>query len=183
MKPWHLIPILAGTVALTIFVSSTIAGPGTSAGMSAREIRAVSVVRLPGSSSTSFHGFEDVPGASTTFTVRPNMRRLVLARFTTDASCTNTDSFVGPLYCSARILISAGPGGTFVEMEPQPAGHFEVFVAHGESGARAMDRSYGPVGPGTYTVKVQYGLPFIGSVGTPALHFSFSHLTVERARM
>jgi hypothetical protein len=55
-----------------------------------------------------------------------------------------------------------------------------VFLAH-HNRERSIDRSYGPVGPGSYTVKVQYGLPFIGSIGTPSFSLSFTHLTVEAA--
>ncbi|MGH2450816.1 MAG: hypothetical protein ACRDGE_06035 [Candidatus Limnocylindria bacterium] len=165
---------------MTVFVSATLAGPDTKRKIHARDIKAVSVVRIAAPRTTSFHGFEDVAGAAVRFKVVG--RRLVIARFTTDSSCTNRHSLTGPLYCSVRIMISAGPGGTFVEMAPQPASHFEVFTTDGDSGSHAMERSFGPVRPGNYTVKVQFGLPFLGNIGQPSFSLRFSHLTVERAR-
>lgn len=180
MRTWLLVPIVAATALLTV-VSWSLAGPGTQTTVDANAIKTVSVVRLPGGVSTSFHGFEDVPGATATVNVPAHAHRLVIAQLTTDASCSNRDAVVGPLYCSARIMISAGSGGSFVEMAPQPASHFEVFATDGENGERSIDRSFGPVGPGSYTVKVQFGLPFIGSIGTPSFSLSFTHLTVEAA--
>jgi hypothetical protein len=181
LRRWQLIPVVAATAVLTAFVASTLADPAATT-RTGTEIGSVTVVREPAPTSTSFQGFEDVPGASATLTVPISTRALAIARFATDSNCTNTHSVVGPLYCSVRIMISAGPGGNFVEMEPAPASHFEVFQTHGNSGAQAIERSCGPLRPGRYTVKVQYGLPFVGNVGTPSFGLRFWHLTVERVR-
>lgn len=128
--------------------------------------------------------FEDVPGASAQIKVKE--KSLLIARFASDASCVaqfrlSPDEPPLPAWCSVRILASVGPGGDFVEMEPVMQ-RFEIFQVHQGTATHAIERSFGPVSPGTYTVKVQYSIPFgiePGSIFT----LTGWHLTVEGASL
>jgi len=105
---------------------------------------------------TTSADFVDVPGASVPITV--SNRSILISRFSSDSFCAaafTIGNTVTPGFCSVAILASTGPGGSFVEMNPQTAG-FEEFQVNQGSGAHAIERSTGPVPPGTYTVKVQY---------------------------
>lgn len=65
-------------------------------------------------------------------------------------------------------------------MEPVMSG-FEIFQVHQGEGAHAIERSFGPVSPGTYTVKVQFSIPF-GIEPGATFNLTGWHLTVEGAR-
>jgi hypothetical protein len=131
---------------------------------------------------TSSRDFVDVPEASAEITV--DKTSVLVARFASDSFCSAQFTLVGmvqPSYCSLRLLASVGPGGDFVEMEPVML-IFEEFQVDQGTGAHAIERSFGPISPGTYMVKAQFSIPFGID---PGATFSLTgwHLTVEGATM
>jgi hypothetical protein len=67
-------------------------------------------------------------------------------------------------------------------MNPQTSG-FEEFQVNQGSGAHAIERSAGPVPPGTYTVKVQYRIFVSPASALPSNTFQLTawHLIAEAA--
>lgn len=145
------IPIVLVLVA-TLAVQSAIAGTSTT--VSGKSVTAVRVVRNTSLSSTESTTFRDIPEATTTITVPAHTRALILAGFSAETECIAPGE--SRTICSVRILV----GGK--EADPASGSDFAFTVSNpGESGAFAweshyMDRSRGPLGPGTYTVKAQY---------------------------
>jgi hypothetical protein len=131
---------------------------------------------------TDSRAFVDVPGASAEITVKK--KSVLIARFASDSFCVaqfrvSPNEPLSPGWCSVRILASVGPGGNFVEMDPVMS-RFEVFQVHEGEGAHAIERSFEPVSPGTYTVKVQFSIPF-GIEPGATFALTGWHLTVEGA--
>jgi hypothetical protein len=131
---------------------------------------------------TTSTDFIDVPGASADITVERNS--ILIARFASDTFCSAKFTIEGmlvPGFCSVVILVS-GPGGNFVEMEPVTSG-FENFQMDNGTGAQAIERSFGPISPGKYTVKVQFRIFVSPDTAQPGNTFALTawHLTVEGA--
>jgi hypothetical protein len=149
-----------------VVVVPAIGSPATSKG--GKSITAVKVVRETAAQTTGSATFVDVPGASTTITVPAGQRALILARFSGESNCSSGD--VGG-WCSLRIRIGGASGApasesdfAFDSVDSSEAAGCDADLCGWES--HSMDRSRGPLGPGTYTVKVQWSVvPFdIGSV-------------------
>lgn len=89
--------------------------------------------------STSSATFVDVPIALVKITIPDGPNQLVVARFTAEAACRNSDT------CSVRIMANGG------EMRPNSGSDFlfshDIFTAH------AGDRS-AILAPGAYTIHV-----------------------------
>lgn len=94
----------------------------------------------------------DLPGAATSVTVPPGQNSRIIATFTAESAC-----FGAEVNCITTILIGSAEG------DPAVAGDFAWDTNRegdtpttfaGE--AHAMTRSRGPLGPGTYDVRVQY---------------------------
>jgi hypothetical protein len=155
MRRTTLLPLV---VAVTLCLASGVALAATTV-VQGNAINKVSVVREdqvqnlgPNTSTT----FVDLPGASTTVTVPAGQRGLLLARFSAESDCESD----GPGYCSVRI-VATPTGGQSTEMQPA-AGLDFAFDSPDAGGAgvdtldaHSMDRSL-VVGPGNYTVKVQW---------------------------
>lgn len=129
-------------------------------------------------------GVCDVPGALAK--IRVHKKSIVIARFASDSFCLAQFRVLPteplqPAYCSVRILASTGPGGDFVELEPSTS-IFQEFQVHEGSGAHAIERSSDPLSPGTYTVKVQFSIPF-GIEPGATFALTGWHLTVEAATL
>jgi hypothetical protein len=146
------IPIVVA-LAATLLVQSAVAG--TSSTISGKSVTAVRVVRDTSASGTGSTTFRDIPGATTTITVPANARALILVSFSAETECIAPGE--SRTICSVRILV----GGQ--EADPASGADFAFDIAEpvGEGGAFAweshsMDRSRGPLGPGTYTVRAQY---------------------------
>jgi hypothetical protein len=135
----------------------------------------VSVVRSTDIFNTNTKTFKTIPGASTQITVPAGEHAVLIARFTTQQDCTVGDG--NPTgTCMARIL-----AGT-TEMKPASGGQILDTVSNGApAGVRsaALDRSIGPVGPGTYTIKVQVRVTSSKMI----LEVTDWHLTVERVHV
>jgi hypothetical protein len=146
--------LIAALAALAVGASAnaalaTITGTQSAAG---RQPTFVSIVRGANSSSATSSSWVDLPGASTTVTVPSGHKAMLLARFSGESACDGA----GTETCSIRVLI----GG--VEAAPA-AGIADAFDSN-DSGqetsnswqADSIERWRSSLGPGSYTVKVQY---------------------------
>jgi hypothetical protein len=169
------VSLVLGAVLATLAVQAATAGTTTT--VAGRSVTAVKVVRDKTDSTTGSTSFEDLPGASTTITVPAKTRALILARFSAESVCVGPQS--AQTICSVRILI----GGQ--EADPASGSDFAFDSANwGADGpysweSHSMDRSRGPLGPGTYTVKVQYLVTVVGA----AFRLDDWSLTAERVEV
>ncbi len=169
-----MIPLVA-LFAASLLVKSAVAGSATT--VSGSSVTGVKVVRDTAATSVGSTSFEDLPEASTTVRVPQGTRALILARFSAESLCLGPSG--SPEVCSVRILI----GGQ--EAEPASGSDFAFDSSNGGADGpyswegHSMDRSRGPLGPGTYTVKVQAKVTLVGG----AFGLDDWSLTVERVRV
>jgi hypothetical protein len=169
-----LIP-LAALLGAASLVQSAVAGSATS--VSGSSVTGVKVVRDTAGTSIGSTTFEDLPEASTTVKIPAGTRALILARFSAESLCLGPSG--SPEVCSVRILI----GGQ--EAEPASGSDFAFDSSNGGADGpyswegHSMDRSSGPLGPGTYIVKVQAKVTLVGG----AFGLDDWSLTVERVRV
>jgi hypothetical protein len=167
---------IAGAVvvcALLIGLLATLA-LGVSGTLSGGPITAVRVSDVA-SADVILATYEDVPGAAAGFGVPTNSQAIVLARFSGFASVFPKGSD-----CVVRIVIGP-PGGPFNEMRPTGGSIFIRADTDTATATSSIDRSYGPIGSGTYVVKVQARVDSLpGSSG--ACQLGQASLTVERVR-
>jgi hypothetical protein len=157
-------------------VGVTVAGAaGSRTAAAGGSIDRVSVVRSTETFNTSTKTFQTIPGASTQITVPAGEHALLIARFTTQQDCTVGDgSPTGN--CMAKLLANTS------EMKPASGGQIIDSVSSGAAAgvkAGVLDRSFGPVGPGTYTIKVQVRVTSSKMI----LEVTDWHLTVERVHV
>ena len=103
-----------------------------------------------------------VPGAAVNITVPAGEQALIVVRFSPSVICSGTG------VCESRITIDG------VEAEPKKPASFD---SSNHWGAMYTERSLGPLGPGTYTVRGQV-LTAPGKSATTLFVRSF-HMTVE----
>lgn len=163
-------PLVAMAVVAVVAAGVTGTAIGLPTSGQGGTITGVKVVRGTDLQETSSQAFVDLPGASTSITVPPGQRALILARFTAESSCLSGKA-VG--WCSVRILI----GG--VAAEPSAGLDFKFdstprFADDAFAYAHSMERSRA-LGAGTHAVKVQWA--------TRNARFQLDdwHLAVERA--
>lgn len=142
---------------------------------SGRRVNRVKIRRSDEQSSTSSTNFENVPGGKVNITV-PRGEAVLLMSFTAESICFS--EIATPGQCHARITVNGD--------EAAPASGTEYIFDSNDSGTetklsgegRSMDRSRGPLAPGTYTVRVQ------AAVSDADLEFLLDDwsLTVERIR-
>jgi len=143
---------------------------------SAGPITAVNVVSDNGLQETSSRTFVDIPGAATSIRVPSRQRGLIVARFSAASQCGSLNPDDDG--CFVRILV----GG--VEAEPTSAGPFDMAACCPNSSngdafeSHQIERSRGPLPPGSYPVKVQWQ----ADAENQFMLWSW-HLTVERARI
>jgi hypothetical protein len=168
------IPIVVALVA-TFVVQSAVAGTSTT--VAGKSVTAVRVVRDTSVSSTGATSFEDLPGATMTIRVPAKTEALILARFSAESVCVGP--FESQTACSVRIMVGSS------EADPASGSDFafDSSNAGGEGPfsweSHSMDRSRGPLGPGTYTVKVQYMVTTVGG----AFRVDDWSFTVERVKV
>jgi hypothetical protein len=162
---------------LVAALSLTVGSAGVAALKSGGAVTAVKVVTSTGSSQeTQSRTYVDLPGAATSITVPAGQKALVIARFTGASQCGSLNPDDDG--CFVRVLI----GG--VEADPGNAGHFDTAEccsgsSNGDSWeSHAIDRSRGPLGPGTYPVKVQW----LAGAENDFMLWGW-HLTVERVKV
>lgn len=169
---WRTASVALAAALVALVVQSAIAGPSTT--VSGKSVSAVKVVRETNVQTISSTTLVDVAGASTTITVPSKGKAIILARFSAESVCSG--GAPSPGTCSVRILI----GG--VEAEPAAGSDFAFDgTDNGTEGqysfaSHSMDRSRGPLGPGTYTVRVQATVSTVGIV----FRLDDWSLTVER---
>jgi hypothetical protein len=175
------IRLVAVTGALALVVAGVAAGIAVGAASAGRTTAAggvvdkVNVVRSTEIFNTSTKTFKTIPGASTQITVPAGEHALLIARFTTQQDCTVGDGNPSGT-CIARLLANTS------EMKPASGGQILDTVSNGApAGVRAgaLDRSFGPVGSGTYTIKVQVRV----TSSLMILEVTDWHLTVERVHV
>jgi hypothetical protein len=177
--------LLVGVLALTallIMVVPAISNPSTS--KSGGAITKVKVLRETLHQTTTSASFVNLPGASTTITVPARQRALILARFSGESNCST--GTVGD-WCSVRIMIGGVQGGpasgsdfAFDSVDSSETAACLAADCGWES--HSMDRSRGSVGPGTYTVRVQWAVVQTGA-SAPTFRLDDWSLTVERVRV
>ena len=109
----------------------------------------------------------DVPGATTTITVPASTKAVVDARFSATSICTGTPVILDAS-CFVRVLIGGVEGqpngvntSVFDSTRSVDPTVFEGFAIGRQ--AHMIERVRGPLGPGTYTVKVQSFVPYSGA--------------------
>lgn len=142
------------TAAAVLLIRPAIAGPDPVAAapskVTAGPIAAVHVIRETAAKTTTSTTFANLPGAATNFSVPAGKQLLVLARFSGESSC-----YGGAGWCSVRILIGseAAPAvGVNFAFDSNDGGT----ESSGSWEGHSMDRTQGPLGPGTYNVQVQW---------------------------
>jgi hypothetical protein len=98
--------------------------------------------------STTVTSFADIPGVTTTVTIPAGTQGRILGRLSGESLCIGGDGG----WCTIRILVNAteaapASGGDFAFDSPATTTDWE---------SHSMDRSLGPLGSGTYTVKAQW---------------------------
>jgi hypothetical protein len=174
--------ILVAVVALMLIVASGVAVAVVTK-LSGGAIDQVKVAQGPDVTTTTSTSFVDLPDAFVRVSVPSGENGLLLARFSAESACYNTTagSNTNDLWCGVRIL--AVKDGTTTEMLLQPDSDFAFDSTDKgtESSAswegHATDRSL-LVGPGRYTVKVQYRT----NSSSATFRLDDWHLTVEKAR-
>ena len=159
-------------------MQSAIAQTSDSTTVGGKSITGVRIVRdnVPQAfTSTTSSTWTDFPGAQTPITVPSSTRAIILVRFTAESACSGNDSG----YCNLRVLVN----GT----EAQPASG-DLFAWDDSNGSNvpnhqshAMDRSIGPLEPGTYTVKLQWKTNPAGSGLT--FYLDDWSMTVEKIKV
>lgn len=162
--------VLVAALSLTL---GSVAVAALKAGGGVTQVR---VVTSTGSTQeTVSRTYVDLPGAATSITVPAGQKALVVARFTGASQCGSLNPDDDG--CFVRVLI----GG--IEADPVSAGMFDTAEccsasSNGDSWeSHAIDRSRGPLGPGTYAVRVQWK----ADAENDFMLWGW-HLTVERVK-
>jgi hypothetical protein len=172
--------LLSGVVGVVALLTWAVpAAIGLTNGASGGPITQVKVKGDTSAQTTTSTSFVNLTGASVRITVPRHQRALILARFSAETDCTGGST---GQWCSARILI----GG--VEASPASGVDFAMDSVDADDvscdpltcgwESHSMDRSRGPLGPGTYTVRVQWRVN-----GTPTFRLDDWSLTVERVKV
>jgi hypothetical protein len=171
-------------VGAVLAAQAAMAGGRTTTTVEARGVTAVRVVRgSQATTETRSGAYHTVPGAVTTITVPAGTRALILVRFSAESSCGG-DTVTS--YCAVRIMIAssegrpaAGDDFAFDSVDSSEAAGSLPDACCWES--HSMDRSRGPLGPGTYEVRVQAKMISAGErPGRPILRLDDWSLVVER---
>jgi hypothetical protein len=129
------VALLGAQIAIAITSPSTVSGRGV---MQTKVVRSDTAL-----DDTSGDGtWHTVPGMKTKVRV-PSGHALILARFNAETFCNSAS------WCSIRMVVGKK------KMQPYE-GTSNAFTALNNYVSASADRSLGPVGSGTYTVKVQY---------------------------
>jgi hypothetical protein len=163
----------------------TIPAIATTSGKGGGPVVQVKVVRGDTAATTTSQNYATVPGATTTVTVPQGQRALILARFSAESNCVDGDPGE---YCSVRIRIgnveglpAAGTDFAFDSIRDPSNCTNVLFGNNCGWSSHSMDRSRGPLGPGTYSVKVQWRV--VGATGVPSFRLDDWSLTVERVKV
>lgn len=145
MRPLRSIALSSiAVLALAAGANAMGSSPSASA-VSGKSITRIKVVRSVDSTHVNSVNFVDLPGGQTSIVVPANMQAVLLVRFSAETQCAVPR-------CHVRIVAND------IEMEPAAGLDFAFdggIDADDEVESNSMDRSIGPVGAGTYVIKVQ----------------------------
>jgi hypothetical protein len=168
-----LVSVVAALVATGGVVAGAIGRAGGTTSLTGGSVDQVRMVRSSEPFKTNGGTWKPIPGAATTVTVPAGHRVDVLARFAGGFTCAADDGSPSGT-CSGRSLIGNAEG--------QPATGTSLAIAQVLAGngpgatTASVDRSRGPLGPGSYHVIVQERT----SSAVIGVEFDSWHLTVER---
>jgi hypothetical protein len=148
VRAWRALSFVLLVVLVGAVARSTLAAPTTHQGTSLKKVKVVTET-FPNSINTDMVTSADLPGATTSISVPDGTQALLLIRFTAESSCFGRV----PGWCSLKFLVNAE------EADPV-AGDSYAFDSVNREGSQdyeghAAERVAGPLGPGTYAVKVQ----------------------------
>ncbi len=171
--------ILVAVVAAMLVVGSGVAVAFV-AKLSGGAINQVRVAQSLATTTTTSQSLVNLPGASVKISVPSGQKGLILARFSAESTCYNTagNANTGD-WCHATILAVKDGTGTVTKLGPNDGINFAFDDAEATDyswEAHAIDRSV-VLGPGTYTVKVQYAT----TSSTTEFWLDDWQLTVEKA--
>lgn len=173
---WRTAAIVLAAVLVTVGVQTAFAAlrgsPATT--KVGREVTQVKVVRSPNAYSVDgkTKGYTNIPGAVADITVPNGEHALILGTFSAETACYGGGKGA---WCGARMTVDG------VTMKPGDDFALDSSDSNSETSAswegHAFQGSSNILGPGTYTVRVQYV-----SVAGPVFAVDDYHLTVMRIR-
>jgi hypothetical protein len=148
VRAWRALSLILLVVLVGALARSSLAAPTTHQGSSLKKVKVVTE-SSPNSIDTETITSADLPGATTSISVPDGTQALLLIRFTGESLCFGKV----PGWCSLEFLVNgqeadpvAGESYAFDSVNPEGSQDYE---------GHAAERVAGPLGPGTYTVKVQ----------------------------
>jgi hypothetical protein len=174
-----------GLLALAAILTVVVPAIGSPSGKSGGAVTAVKVVTDGALHTTTSTSFVNMPGASTSITVPAGQKALIIAHFSAESDCYDADV---SSWCAVRIMIGGSQGSPAVGSNFA----FDSIDSADTAGCsgdgcgwegHSMDRTRGPVGPGTYTVRVQWAA--VPTLFGPAPTFRLDDwsLIVERVKV
>jgi len=148
-----LIGVIGGAVAIGVIGGVALASVNGESTISAKGLSAIKVVRGPNATDTTSSTYAYLHAATTEIKVKAGTHAVIVVDFSAESNCQGTPG----TYCSVRIKIGTKSGRPATGTDFA----FDSADASGDNGgsgwkSAAMQRSSNRLGPGTYTVKVQY---------------------------
>jgi hypothetical protein len=137
---------LSGALALTVTAADAVSSSQTGTQTSAQYFTGES---SPWTAQT-IGAWGNIPTASVNVTVPSGTTRFVDARFTAESLCSGNAG----AWCSVRVVV-VNSAGTTTELQPVTSTDYKFDSPGGAEQAHALERFSGPLGAGTYTVRVQ----------------------------
>jgi hypothetical protein len=133
--------------------------PRVVSGVAGRSIGQIRMKSSDGNSTfTNVNAWTDLPNATLKITVPPGQVAYIASRFTAESNCRATGAGASG-YCSLRLLVNnqemLPAAGTLYAFDTPDNGNSSPQNAFSWEG-HALERSSPKLGPGVYTVKVQY---------------------------
>ncbi len=176
VRAWRALTFVLLVVLVAAVARSSLAAPTTHLGTSLKKVRVVTET-VANSIDTGGASSADLPGATTTISVPDGTQALLLIRFTAESACYGRVKG----WCSLEFLVNgeeadpaAGQSYAFDSVNPEGSGDYE---------GHAAERVAGPLGPGSYTVKVKRLIHLTQSppfLGESVFRLDDWTLTVER---
>lgn len=169
LRPQRLITVLIAVLGLVVGGSAVAlsVGPSTTVAAGAPTVTKFVYPSDGNPAEITSVSWTDVPGATTTITVPASTKAVIDARFDATSICVGTPVVLNAS-CFVRVLIGGVEGqpngvnlsvfDSIRNVEPNVFEGFDV----GQQ-AHMIERVRGPLGPGTYTVKVQSFVPYSGA--------------------
>ncbi|GAA3134676.1 hypothetical protein [Streptosporangium carneum] len=137
---------LSGALALTVTAAGAVASSQNGTQTSAQFFTGES---SPWTAQT-IGAWGNIPTAAVNVTVPSGTTRFLDARFTAESLCAGDAG----AWCTVRI-VAVNSAGTTIELQPVVSTDYKFDRPGDGEEAHALERFSGPLGPGTYTVRVQ----------------------------